>query len=64
MCDNSITIETLEMLEDKLVGIGRAEGQINDAFDGKGIKGITINIKKNENVTLLKHLLMLSKHSR
>lgn len=35
------------MLEDKLVGIGRAEGQINDAFDGKGIKGITINIKKN-----------------
>lgn len=52
------------MLEDKLVGIGRAEGQINDAFDGKGIKGITINIKKNENVTLLKHLLMLSKHSR
>lgn len=64
MCDNSITIETIEMLEDKLVGIGRAEGQINDAFDGKGIKGITINIKKNENVTLLKHLLMLSKHSR
>ncbi|MSR92221.1 carboxypeptidase regulatory-like domain-containing protein [Inconstantimicrobium porci] len=54
--DNSITIETIEMLQNDIVGIGRAEGQINDAFDGKGIKGITINIKKNENGNVVKTL--------